>query len=144
MGAYLAGASEKLIKYLTLFGENLGIAFQLADDILDYVSEEEKFGKVRGTDLKEGKLTLPLIVALRHCGNEERRLIKDALIAENLEEPRLKEIVSIINHHGGIDYTLKLARSYAEKARDALHPFKPTIEKGALLTLASYVIDRKE
>jgi octaprenyl-diphosphate synthase len=116
----------------------------LADDILDYISEEDQFGKVKGTDLKEGKLTLPLIVALRHCSTEERRLIKDILIAENLEEMRLRETISIINKYGGIDYTIQLARSFSEKAKAALLPFKPSIEKEALLSLAHYATDRKQ
>lgn len=143
VGGMLANISEEYIQAMGVYGENLGIAFQLADDVLDYISDEEKFGKARGTDLKEGKLTLPLIVALRHCGNEERRLIKDTLIAENMNESHLREVISIINRHGGIDYTLKLAHSYIQKAEKSLSPFKPSIEKETLLSLSNYVIDRK-
>lgn len=144
IGGILANVSEEYISALGEFGKNVGVAFQLADDVLDYVSEEAKFGKVRGTDLREGKLTLPLIVALRHCGAEERRLIKDALIAEKLHEGHLREIVSLINRYGGIDDTLKLARSFADKAKEALSPFKTSIEKEAMLALTHYVINRKQ
>ncbi len=142
IGGILANISEEYIAAMGQYGKNLGIAFQLADDVLDYISEEEKFGKMRGTDLKEGKLTLPLIVALRHCKDAERRLIQDTLIANSTEEGRLREIISIINQYGGIDYTLKLANSFIDKAKEALTPFKTSIEKEALLSLTSYVIDR--
>lgn len=142
IGGVLGSISRDYSSSMAGYGLNLGIAFQLADDVLDYVSEKEKFGKALGTDLKEGKMTLPLIVALRHCGNEEKRLIKDGLIAEKPDEVRLREIVSIISKYGGIDYTLKLAKSYVEKAKDCLIPFKPTLEKEALLFLADYAIQR--
>lgn len=144
IGGLLANVSEGYIASLGDYGRNLGVAFQLADDVLDYLSEGDQFGKARGTDLKEGKLTLPLIVALRHCKGEERRLIQDALIAGQLEESRLREIVSLIKNYGGIDYTLKLASSYVARAKEALSPFKPSMEKEALLGLAGYVIDRKQ
>ncbi len=143
-GGFLANISDEYIAALGEYGLNLGVAFQLADDVLDYIADDAKFGKVRGTDLREGKLTLPLIVALQQCNEGERRLIKDALIAEDLDESRLREIISVINHYGGIDYTLKRARASVERAKNALLPFKPSIEKEALLSLAYFVIDRKE
>lgn len=144
IGGILGNVSEEYIVALAEYGRNLGVAFQLADDVLDYISEDENFGKAQGTDLREGKLTLPLITALRHCNNDERRLIKDVLIAESLDDLRLREVISIIARTGGMESTLNLARSYIQKAKEALQPFKPSIEKEALLTLASYVIERKQ
>lgn len=144
IGGLLANVSEEFISALGSYGRHMGIAFQLADDILDYVSEEAKFGKARGTDLREGKLTLPLLVALRHCHQEERRLIKEALITEKLEEGRLREIVSLINRYGGIEETLRRARSHADEARSALSLFKPSIEKEAMVALAHYMIERNQ
>lgn len=144
IGGILANVSEAYTKALAEYGRSLGIAFQLADDILDYVSEDEKFGKVTGTDLKEGKLTLPLIVALRHCDESEKRVIKDALIAETLETSMLKEIIQVINKYQGIDYTIKLAKTYINRAQEALHIFKPTVEREALIRLTNYVIERDQ
>ncbi len=144
IGGVLGNISEEYVAALSDYGRSLGVAFQLADDVLDYVSDESKFGKMRGTDLKEGKLTLPLIIALRHCENDERRLIKDVLIAENLDESRLRDVIGIINRYKGIDYTLNLAKTYVEKAGRALSPFKPSIEREAMAALASYVIDRNQ
>lgn len=144
IGGILGNVSEEYVSALGEYGRSLGVAFQLADDVLDYISDEDHFGKAKGTDLREGKLTLPLIAALRLCNNDERRLIKDVLIAESLDDMRLREVISIINKYGGIDSTLDLARSYVQKATSALHPFKPSMEKEALNALASFVIDRKQ
>jgi octaprenyl-diphosphate synthase len=143
IGGVLGNVSEEYVVALGEYGRSLGVAFQLADDVLDYISDDD-FGKTQGTDLREGKLTLPLITTLRHCGNDERRLIKDVLIAENLDDSRLRDVIGIINRYGGIENTLNLARTYVQKAKEALHPFKPSMEKEALFTLASYVIERKQ
>jgi octaprenyl-diphosphate synthase len=143
IGGVLGNVSEEYVAVLGEYGRSLGVAFQLADDVLDYISDDD-FGKTQGTDLREGKLTLPLITTLRHCNNDERRLIKDVLIAENLDEARLRDVIGIINRYGGIENTLNLARTYIQRAQEALHPFKPSMEKEALLTLASYVIERKQ
>ncbi|MBI2082471.1 MAG: polyprenyl synthetase family protein [Deltaproteobacteria bacterium] len=144
IGGILGNVSEEFTQALREYGLHIGIAFQLADDLLDYMSDPSQFGKTKGTDLKEGKLTLPLLVALKKANEPERRLIKDALIAERLEENRLKEIISIIEYHGGIQATRDLAQSYIQKAKEALTPFKPSIEKEALVCLADYVIQRQQ
>jgi octaprenyl-diphosphate synthase len=144
MGGLLGNVSEELIRGLKEYGTSLGIAFQLADDVLDYVSDEENFGKTQGTDLREGKLTLPIIVALKHADESEVRMLKDALISEKLEDFKLKEIISLIQKLGGIDYTLNLARHHVAKAKSALSVFKNSIEKEALVNLASYVIERNQ
>ncbi len=144
IGGVLGNVSQEYVTALGEYGRSLGVAFQLADDVLDYVSDDEKFGKTPGTDLREGKITLPLLVALRHCSQDERRLIKDAVIADTIDDARLKEIVAIIHKYGGIQSTLDHARSYIQKAVAALHPFKPSMEKETLQTLASFVIDRKQ
>jgi octaprenyl-diphosphate synthase len=143
IGGVLGNVSEEYIAALGEYGRSLGVAFQLADDVLDYISDDA-FGKAQGTDLREGKLTLPLLTALRHCSNDERRLIKDVMIADSLDDGRLRDVIGLINKYGGIEKTLSLAKTYVQKACDALHIFKPSMEKDALLTLASYVIARKQ
>ena len=144
MGGILGNVSEEFILGLKDYGNSLGIAFQLADDVLDYISEEETFGKTRGTDLREGKLTLPIIIALKHADTQETRLLKEALIAEKIEEGKLKETVSLIQKLNGIDYTLNLARHHVARAKKALAVFKHSIEKEALMNLADYVTDRNQ
>lgn len=143
IGGLLGRVSEEFIVALRHYGQNLGIAFQLADDVLDYTSELNEFGKVEGTDLKEGKLTLPLIVALRHAGETDKKVIRNALIANRLERIQLKEVLSVIESFGGIQYTLDLAKNYLKRAQEALAPFKPSLEKEALISLTDYVVTRK-
>ena len=143
IGGLLGNVSEEFIRSLKDYGISLGIAFQLADDILDYTSNEKTFGKAEGTDLREGKLTLPIIMALKHADTQETRMLKDALIAEKLEKHKLKEIVSLIHKLNGIDYTLNLARHHVTKAKSALAVFKNSIEKEALLAMADYACERR-
>lgn len=142
VGGILGNVSEEFTAAFKNYGLSLGIAFQLADDALDYDANQQQLGKNKGTDLKEGKLTLPLIVALREAHEEERRLIKDALIAEKLEENRFKEIFSIIKKYDGLKATRHLALEFVERSKKSLEIFKPSIEKEALLSLADYVVDR--
>lgn len=143
IGGILGNVSEEFTAALRNHGRAAGIAFQLADDVLDYVSEPRAFGKTKGADLKEGKLTLPLIIALREASEPEKRLIKDALIAEKLDEGRLKEIVSLIQKYDGLQATMRLAQKYVRQAKEALTLFKPSMEKEALCALADYVIERQ-
>ena len=144
MGGLLGNVSEEFVRSLKEYGTSLGLAFQLADDVLDYISDEETFGKTRGIDLREGKLTLPIITALKQADPQETRMLKDALISEKLEESKLKEIISLIQKLNGIDYTLNLAQHYIAKAKGSLAVFKNSIEKEALLNLADYVICREK
>ncbi|MDO8527693.1 MAG: polyprenyl synthetase family protein, partial [Deltaproteobacteria bacterium] len=144
VGAILGGVSESFEESLKRYGHDLGIAFQLADDILDYESEEEKFGKHKGSDLREGKLTYPLLVALRSANAEESQMIKDALLSGRIESDRLKKVLDIIYKYDGIEQARQLASHYIERAKASLHPFKPSLEKESLLALADYVIERDE
>ena len=144
VGAILGKVSETLETALKRFGLDLGIAFQLADDVLDYVSEESRFGKSRGTDLREGKLTLPLIVALRQCNDAERATIKDVLLAKVTGESELARVLDLLTKYDGLNYTRHLAHTYINRAKEHLSPFKPSIEKESLLTLTDYAIAREE
>ena len=144
IGAILGGVSEVFEEALKRYGYDLGIAFQLSDDVLDYESEEEKFGKHKGADLREGKLTLPLIVALRRANPEESHIIKDALMSGRLETGRLKQVVDIIHKHDGIRETRALAKKYVERSKEHLDIFKSSLEKESLTALADYVIERGE
>lgn len=142
IGAILGRVSEPFEEALRRYGMDLGVAFQLADDILDYESQEEKFGKKRGGDLREGKLTLPLLVALRQCTTSEQQLIKDGLLSDRIEPKRFQEIIDLIRRYGGFDHTRELARRFATKAKENLDAFKPSLEKESLLGLADYSVER--
>ena len=142
-GAILGNVSEEFELALKKFGMNIGIAFQLMDDVLDYVSSEKEFGKTNGIDLKEGKLTLPLLVALKKCSEEEGQIIKKTLMVDELEPELFKKVLDIVQRYDGLRHTQMLAKKYVQEAQAALSPFKPSLEKDALMAIADYVIVRK-
>ncbi len=127
---------------LANYGMGLGVAYQLMDDCLDYISTDEDLGKSVGSDLREGKVTLPLIQAYRKGSGAEKALIKEALDADELTDARLKDVIAVINRHGGIDYTLEKARAHVEGSKKDLDIFEPDLEKMALIAVADFVIDR--
>jgi octaprenyl-diphosphate synthase len=142
VGAVLGNVPEEFQKALWAYGENLGMAFQLADDILDYTSSEDIFGKTNGIDLQEGKLTLPLILSLKQASEAEAKIMKSALMAERVEKDLFGQVYAIIKKYGGFEATFDLARDYVEKAKAQLIPFRASLEKDILLALADYVLER--
>ena len=144
IGAILGEVSEKHETALRRFGYDLGHAFQLANDMLDYTCEEEVFGKHKGGDLREGKLTLPLIVALRSSSSKEQQIIKEALLSTKVDPQQFRQVFEIIQRCEGIERTRELALQFAAKAKSHLEPFTSSLEKQALLGLADYVVDRSE
>lgn len=142
VGGVLAGVSEELEVALRDYGFNLGMAFQLADDVLDYTSSEDIFGKASGIDLQEGKLTLPLIVALESANAEEAQLIRSSLVSERVEKDAFQLISEIIGRYKGFDKTYDLARDYIDSAKKSLAPYRSSLEKDILLTIADFVVAR--
>lgn len=141
-GAILGSATPEREAALTDFGMELGIAFQLMDDTLDYVASEEQFGKSIGHDLEEGKITLPLIHTLQKCAAVERDQIGEIVDKELLEPADFQTVFDLVHRYGGIDYTVATARSYIAKAKDHLEAFPASAGKAALLELADYVVTR--
>jgi octaprenyl-diphosphate synthase len=143
IGAILGDESEDKEKALSEFGMNIGIAFQLIDDHLDYTSNEEEFGKKIGIDLHDGKITLPLIFTLRHCNQEEKAFIRETVMSHPITKGAFFRVVEIIKRYRGIQYTWEKARGYIERAKDHLHLFPNSKEKRALYVLADYVLERR-
>jgi len=141
IGAILAKAPAVEVEALTKFGMRLGTAFQLTDDTLDYVAREDDFGKTIGMDLKEGKITLPLIRTFKKCTPDERTRIEKAV--QDGGEDSVQEITSLINAYGGIEYSLEKAGRLIEEGQTFLDIFEDSIPRKALLTIADYVIQRK-
>lgn len=142
IGAILAKASEARTSALMRFGMRLGSAFQLTDDTLDYVATEEEFGKAIGTDLREGKITLPLIYTLKKCAPAERAQIRKIVKKEEPDKADIADIVSIIQKHNGIDYALNRARTCIQEGKAFLDQFEDSEPKRALCTIADFILDR--
>jgi geranylgeranyl pyrophosphate synthase len=119
-------------------GKNLGIAFQIYDDVLDYMGTEEKIGKETMKDIREGKITMPLIYGL-HKDNDLMNVLKDFSI--NTKE--LLKIKRMVEKKGGIDYSLEKAKSYAERARKAISSIESSPEKAILEALIDYSVSRE-
>jgi octaprenyl-diphosphate synthase len=143
VGAILGKASPEEESALLDFGMDLGVAFQLKDDCLDYTSEKEELGKGIGTDLKEGKVTLPLIFALKKCTSQERKEIKKIVSATVLKKKELSKVTDLIEKYGGINYALERANEYLTGAKQYLNIFPDSPEKYALRLMADYAIARK-
>ncbi len=143
IGAILAGVNGNSIAALGNYGTKIGTAFQLTDDTLDYVAEEEEFGKAIGMDLKEGKITLPLIHALRNCSKNEKKLIKSAVLNKNLQSGETREILGLIQKYKGIEYSLQKAGSLVTEAKAILDIFPDSEAKQCLLAVSDFVRERK-
>jgi octaprenyl-diphosphate synthase len=129
---------------LARFGMHLGVAFQFMDDALDYVAEESEFGKTRGHDLAEGKMTLPLIHTLRQCTTEERQRMAAIIEEEDLAESDLDFVLRLIGRYDGIGYTQTRAQELVQFAKNYLATFPNGPEKEALSELADYVVLRRK
>ena len=141
VGAILAGASDEQVAALAEYGLNLGIAFQLADDLLDFTSDEKILGKAAGADLIEGKLTLPLIF-LRNSDPEMADQLEIVMIDRSYDGVSRKRLALALERSGSIDLARKRAYEYADSARKNLEVLPQTEYREALGDLPSFVIER--
>lgn len=139
-GAILAKPGSEQREAMRLYGRHLGLAFQMIDDVMDYLSSAEEMGKNVGDDLAEGKATLPLIYAMQNGEEEQRKLIRKAIREGGLDE--LDHILDIVKTTGAIDYTRQRAHEEAQMAIDALDALPDTSFKETLVTLAKMAVDR--
>ncbi len=140
IGAVLSGSDAALEAACAAYGQALGTAFQIADDLLDYEGTTAALGKNVGDDLREGKPTLPLLAAMSRGTPEERELIRHAI--QNGEVERLDEIVAIVRRTGALDITREAARAEAERAREHISALPSSQFKDALLRLTVLAVDR--
>ncbi len=130
---------ESLVRY----GERLGMAFQVADDLLDYTEGQEMTGKPSGLDLKEHKVTLPLIAALREMSAGDRVRVESLFAAPEPDDDAIGEVISIVGANGGLDYARRRGDQFAREAEDALVDLPEGAAKAALLDAISYVVQRR-
>ncbi len=142
LGAIVGGGDEAAEQRMGEFAWNLGMAFQLVDDILDFTSSEKMLGKPVGNDLREGKVTLPLIHALSHATAEERKLVETVLADGNYEQVPFLKILHFISKHRGIEQAMEKAQAFTDKARALLSEFPDSRYQRALLAVTGLVTER--
>jgi octaprenyl-diphosphate synthase len=143
VGAILAKKSDVEKKALKSFGMNLGMAFQIIDDALDYDADVARLGKSLLSDLKDGKITLPLIHILENGSRVDKKTISKVIVSKEHTSEDIKAIYGLIKKYDSIDYVKVVAKTFVKKATKQLGCFPNSREKDALLTVADFVINRK-
>ena len=142
VGAVVAERPQQEHAALRSFGRNLGLAFQLVDDALDYSGEQAKLGKTVGDDFREGKITLPIVLSYRRGDDEEREFWRRTLHEGEIQDGDLEHAISLMEKHGALDDTIERARHYGTIARDALAIFPDSDYKSAMLESVDFCIER--
>jgi octaprenyl-diphosphate synthase len=143
IGAVLGSLSEKKKNALSSFGLKTGIAFQMADDVLDYMADEGELGKRLGKDLKEGKITLPLIQLLKTAPDEEKEEVK-SIVKDGFKRSGLTKILRLFKKYHAIEFSLEKAHSLIADAKKELAVFPDGTAKEALMTIADYTLLRRK
>ena len=141
IGALQAAPGER--EALRRFGEALGMAFQIVDDLLDYTEDASVTGKPFGSDLREHKVTLPLISALPHMSESQRRAVSQLLRSPEPGDELIAEVILGVGHAGGLDYARERALQLAQQADTELDLLQPSAARDALRASITYVIDRR-
>ena len=142
LGAILGSAEKEREELMRLYGLNVGLAFQLVDDVLDLTSNESTLGKPVGSDLKEGKLTLPLIYLMRDGKPHHRDLVQKALRENHSDSSAREEVFKLVREYRTADRVLEKAHDYAQKARICLKDFPQSKAREALLAIPDYIVER--
>ena len=142
IGSIIAGATDDHQDTLFRFGQHLGIAFQLADDTLDYAANGDQLGKALGQDLRQGKATLPLLHLLQHCPDHDRQMIKDRMETRTLSQDDLHRILMLMQEYGSISYAMDRAQAFVAAAKRDLDVFEDGNPKRALSIAADYMVTR--
>ena len=143
LGALLGGKDDADETRLATCGTNLGLAFQLIDDVLDFASSEARLGKPVGNDLREGKITLPLIALLKQCRPDEKHKVALVLEDGGFERVSLGEIQEMVERYGTLEGARVRARDFARRAAEAIDGFPDSVYKEALRSLAEFIIERQ-
>jgi octaprenyl-diphosphate synthase len=142
IASVVAERDESVESALDAYGRNLGIAFQLIDDAIDYASDSETMGKGVGDDFRDGKVTLPVILAYARGSEAERNFWREAVVGGATGDDELARATKLLGESGAIDDTIARARTYGQRAIDALGPFPPGKAKAALVEAVEFAIAR--
>ena len=138
----LAGAGETLRGRMFEYGKAVGIAFQLMDDILDYTGTEKELGKRPRQDLREGKITLPLLHARRETSPAERKAASALLAGKKRSDRDISFLARLVERNGGLEYTMRAARSYVDRGKRLVSLLPPSNARAALLSLSDFIVSR--
>lgn len=141
IGAASVGAKDEEIQKMRKFGEIIGSAFQMKDDLFDYT--EAKIGKPTGIDIKEQKMTLPLIHTLNTCSTKDKKWLINSVKNHNTDKKRVKEVIAFVKDNGGIEYTIGKMKAYQQEAMQLLENYPDSDYKKSLINMVNYVIERK-
>jgi len=140
LGASSVYGDEQQVNVLRTFGEYIGMAFQIKDDLFDYGTQ--KIGKPTGIDIKEQKMTLPLIYAFQQSNHRERRWIKTTIKKHHKNRKRVRELIEYVKEKGGLSYAVEQMHAYRDRALTLIEPFPNSPTKDSLTRMVAYVIDR--
>jgi len=142
LGALTAGADSATEERLGEYAWNLGMAFQLVDDVLDFTAREQTLGKPVGGDLREGKVTLPLVYALERTSPEERRAVERVLADRHYENVPFRQILALVERYQGIERVRERAQAFTDKARQLIAEFPESPYQRALYGITELVTER--
>jgi octaprenyl-diphosphate synthase len=142
LGAVISNVSPEKEKALYNFGLKLGLTFQFVDDILDFMADEKELGKKLGNDLREGKITYPLIKLLKMAKPDEIQAIEKVIAADTIENGKLSYVLELLDRYMAIEKSYEKARSIIEEAKQELNIFEDSHEKNSLLAIADYALNR--
>jgi octaprenyl-diphosphate synthase len=142
IGALLGGLQPARTEALTRYGLDIGIAFQISDDALDFTADPARLGKAIGADLREGKRTLPLIAMLERATPAEAERVRAALRRGTLEAGEIADIRRLVLHYDGVEYARARAQAFARAAKVDLESFAQSDERETLTLVADFVVDR--
>lgn len=143
LGAVLGRSGEEVERAMAEYGRCAGLAFQLVDDLLDFTASPEQLGKPVLSDLKEGKITLPLIYALEGADREGRRLVTTVLAEKGFHTVRPEQIATLVHDSGAVDRARRLAHDLAAKAKASVNGFGDSEYRRALLAVPDFILDRE-
>ncbi|WP_276389730.1 polyprenyl synthetase family protein [Eudoraea chungangensis] len=142
LGACSVKPESKEVEAFRKFGELCGMAFQIKDDLFDYGTE--KIGKPTGIDIKEQKMTLPLIYTLNNCSSKEKKWLINSVKNHNKDKKRVKEVISLVKERGGLRYAEQKMNAFKNEALELLNTYPDSPYKDALRLMVNYVVDRKK
>jgi octaprenyl-diphosphate synthase len=142
LGAASLKPNSKEVETMRKFGELIGMAFQIKDDLFDYGTQQ--IGKPTGIDIKEQKMTLPLIYVLNKCSKKEKRWLINSIKNHNKNSKRVNEVINFVRQNGGLDYAVCKMKSFQKEALNLLAPFPDSIYRKSLILMVNYVIERNK